>query len=74
MDYKHNPLSDRFCDIVIFYYMVPVDTNNKNKKEYLQKFLAEHTSKINRLLIEHNINVNKRYIKPTYSNKEGEYY
>ena len=51
-------LSDRFCDNVIFYYMVPIDPNNKNKVEYLSKFLAEYTSKIKRLLAEHNININ----------------
>ncbi|KAK8882367.1 hypothetical protein M9Y10_045009 [Tritrichomonas musculus] len=60
------PLSERFCDNIIFYYLVPIDPNNKNKVEYLFKFLAEYTSKIKRLQTEHNINVNKRYIKPTY--------
>ncbi|KAK8839060.1 hypothetical protein M9Y10_032527 [Tritrichomonas musculus] len=63
--YNHNPLSDRFCDNIIFYNMVPVDANTKNKNEYLSKFLAEHTSNIKRILQSHNIDVNKRYIKPT---------
>ena len=53
-----NPLGDRFCDNVIFYYMVPVNTNTKNKNDYLSEFLAEHTSKIKRILQSHNINVN----------------
>ena len=73
-NHKLNPLSDRFCDNVIFYYMVPIDPHNKNKNDYLSKYLAEHTSKIKRILQSHDINVNKRYIKPTYSSKEGEYY
>ena len=60
------PLSERFCDNIIFYYLVPIDPNNKNKVEYLFEFLAEYTSKIKRLLTEHNIHVNKRYNKPTY--------
>lgn len=61
-------------DNVIFYYLVPVDPNNKNKMMYLSKFLAEYTSKIRRLAAEHNINDTKRYIKQTNSNKEGEQY
>ena len=68
-------LSERFCDNIILYYKVPTqDTNKENKMEYLSRFLAEYTYKIKRLLTEHNINVNKRHIKPTYSNKEGNYY
>ena len=57
-NHKLNPLSDRFCDNIIFYYMVPIDTNTKNENEYLSKYLAEHTSKIKRILQSHNINVN----------------
>ena len=67
-------LSQRFCDNIILYYLVPIDPNNKNKVEYLSKFLAEYTAKIKRLLTEHNINISKRHIKPTYSNKEDHNY
>ena len=67
------PLSERFCDNIIFYYLVPFNKDT-NKIEYLSKFLAEYTFKIKRLLAEHNIKINKRYIKPTCSNTEGEYY
>ena len=66
-NHKHNPLSDRFCDNAIFYYMVPINPYAKNKNDYLSKYLAERTSKIKRILQSHDINVNKRYIKPTYS-------
>ena len=54
-------LSERFCDNIIFYYLVPIgDSSNKNKNDYLAKYLSEHTSKIKRILAEHNININKR--------------
>lgn len=54
--------------------MIPINPNNKNKVEYLSKFLAIYKSKIKRLLAEYNINVKNRYIKPKKSNKKGEYY
>lgn len=62
-------LSERFCDNIILYYLVPVNENT-NKLEFLSKFLAEYTAKIKRLFVAHNINITKRNIKPTYSNKE----
>lgn len=67
-----NTLSERFSDNVIFYGMVSIDPNNKNKIKYLSKFLAEYISK--RLIAEYNINTNKRCIMPKYSDKEYEYY
>ena len=47
-DHPLKALSERFCDNIIFYYLVPIDPNNKNKVEYLSKFLAEYTSKKSR--------------------------
>lgn len=54
-------------------YLFPV-TENTNKLEYLSKFLAEYTAMIKRLFVAHNINVTKRNIKPTGSNKENNNY
>ena len=54
-------LSERLCDNIIPYYMVPFNKDT-NKVEYLSKYLAEYTAKIKRILQSHNINVYKRYI------------
>ena len=55
-------LSNRFCDNIILYYLVPFN-KDVNKNEYLSKFLAEYTSKIKRLLADHKINVTKKKYK-----------
>ena len=73
-NHKLKPLSERFCDNIVFYYLVQNDPNNKNKVEYLSKFLTKYTSKIKRLLALPNFNVNKKYTKSTYSNKEDSNY
>lgn len=57
-------LSERFCDNIILYYLVPVN-DNTNKLEYLAKFLDEYTAKIKRLFVSHNISITKRNKKPT---------
>lgn len=57
----------------ILYYMIPFNKDvTANKVEYLSKFL-EYTLKIKRLNAKHNIIVTKKYIKPTYITKEGDY-
>ena len=71
-NHKLKPLSERFCDNIILFYKVPII--EQDKIEYLSKFLAEYTYKIRRILLSHNINVSKRCIKPTYSEKEENYY